>query len=812
MNAWSRLNRFSAARKTGRSKNDQHRMVQPLLHEKCKKAAFQLKGLKFLHLAPNSTSRLPAALFGCCLLILLASAYPTEAQNTELKKDQILKSDDHQPWVLESEELSYDQSQDRYIARGNVQLSNAAKKLTADEIHYDHKTQHASARGNVVLTIGQDILTGSYLEIDLNRQVGFVENATLFLKENNFHIKANKIEKTGENTYRIDAATLTTCDGEKPAWKITGKDIQIKSDGAGSAKHTTLWVRKVPVLYSPYLYYPATSDRQSGFLAPEYADSERKGTDYTQPFFWAISDSSDATLYAEYMSKRGLKLGSEYRYILSERAKGTMMLDGFKDQKVDDGTGDSKDRYGYEDDPVDVLRTNHDRFWLRASHHQQLPYDISAKLDLDIVSDQDYLRDFREGSMGYDDAERYFLKRFNRQLNDYNDPYRTNRLNLNRIWPKFSFNFEPRWNEDSQRDSNTSQTLQRLPFVGFDGEKQKILSSPFYFELASQYNYFWRDEGPRGQRMDLYPRFYLPFRAANYLTIEPSAGLRETAYWMDKDNFDDEYDNHQWPHRELFDTGLDVFTEISRVFDLQGQRVQKIKHAIRPQIGYEFIPDVNQSGLPRFDPIDQIDKINQITYSLTNTLTSKSRVTQVKDPVAAPPEAQNTSDQKPINNHYQEFFRFKVGQSYDFEKSKKEFSPIAAKLNITPGKYFAIDADAAWSVYDKAFLSHNVQTSLWDLRGDRFYVDYRYSKESEEIENSESIQSISGKLTLQVTDRLSMLAEHQQNIESNLRIRTTAGFSYKAQCWSFDFKYIDEPNDRAFTFKINLLGLGGVGY
>ncbi|MEJ2101303.1 MAG: hypothetical protein P8X68_15200, partial [Desulfobacterales bacterium] len=97
-------------------------------------------------------------------------------------------------------------------------------------------------------------------------------------------------------------------------------------------------------------------------------------------------------------------------------------------------------------------------------------------------------------------------------------------------------------------------------------------------------------------------------------------------------------------------------------------------------------------------------------------------------------------------------------------------------------------------------------------RGDRFYVNYRYSKESEEIKNSENIQSISGKLTLQVTDRLSMLAEHQQNIESNLRIRTTAGFSYKAQCWSFDFKYIDEPNDRAFTFKINLLGLGGVGY
>ena len=787
-------------------------MVQPLLDEKRSKAALQLKEFKRLHQTLIQKNCLLAALLGCCLLVVLTGPHAASAQMTELKKDEILKGAAGQPWVLEADEFSYDQQLDRYVARGNAQLSNAGKKLTADEIQYDHKTQHAYARGHVVLTIGQDILSGSYMEIDLNTQVGYVENASLFLKENNFHITANKIEKTGENTYRIDAATLTTCDGKKPAWKITGKDIQIKSDGSGTAKHATLWARKVPVLYSPYFYYPATSDRQSGFLTPEYEDSERKGTEFRLPFFWAISDSTDATFYGDYMSERGLKLGAEYRYILSEHSKGTIMLDGFHDQKVDNGTDDTNAKYGYEDDPVNVLRTNHDRFWLRGSHHQQLPYDVAAKLDLDIVSDQDYLRDFQEGYMGYDDANRYFLKRFHRQLNDYNDPYRTNRLNLNRIWPKFSFNFEPSWNEDSQRDTNTSQTLQRLPFIGFDGEKQKILNSSLYFDLESQYNYFWRDTGPRGQRIDLHPRFYLPFRAGNYGTIEPSAGLRETAYRLDKNRFDDEYDNHQWPHRELFDTGINFLTEISRVFDLQGQRLEKIKHSIMPQIGYEFIPDVNQSGLPRFDPLDQIDKTNRVTYSLTNTLISKSKPLRAEQPGATPPQVRNDSGKKPSGAQYQEFFRLKVGQSYDFEKSKKEFSPVAARLDITPGRYFAVDADATWSVYDTKFLSHNIQTSVWDDRGDKLYVDYRYTKKSEEIENSENIQSIFGKLTVQLTDSLSVLAEHQQNIEENERIQTTAGFFYKAQCWSFDFKYTEKPDNRIFSFKVNLLGLGGVGY
>ena len=765
-----------------------------------------------MHQALILKSCLLAALLGCCLLGMLTGPQRATAEMTDLKKDEILKGDARQPWVLESDELNYDQQLDRYVARGNVQLSSAGKKLTADEIHYDHKSQRASARGHVVLTIGQDVLSGSYLEIDLNSQVGFVENAYLFLKENNFHITGNKIEKTGENTYRVDAATLTSCDGKKPDWKITGKDIQIKNNGAGTVKHATLRVRNVPVLYAPYFYYPATSDRQSGFLVPELADSDRKGKEYRQPFFWAISDSSDATFYADYMTKRGLKAGAEYRYILSERAKGTIMLDGLHDQKVDDGTGQSNDRYGYEDDPKDVLRTNEDRFWLRASHHQQLPHEIAAKLDLDIVKDQDYLREFREGYTGYDDTETYFLKAFNRQLNDFNDPYRVNRLNVNRIWPKFSFNFEPRYNDNTQRDSNTSQTLQRLPFIGLDGEKQKILDSPVYVDLESQYNYFWRDKGPRGQRVDLHPRWYLPFRAADYLTVEPSVGLRETAYWMDKENFDNEYDNHQWPHRELFDTRVDVFTEISKVFDLQGQTVEKIKHTIRPQVTHDYIPGSHQSGLPSFDPIDNIHKTNQITYSLTNTLTSKSKKPKKKPSVTAPPEEPNGPDREPVDYQYQDFFRFKVGQSYDFEKSKKEFSPIAAKLNITPGRYVEIDADATWSVYDAELLSHNVQASFWDHRGDKLEVNYRYAEKSKEIENPEDIQSIIGKLTVPLTDRLSILAEHQQNIEKNLRIRTAAGFSYEAQCWSFDFKYTDEPNDRIFAFKVNLFGLGGFGY
>ena len=401
------------------------------------------------------------------------------------------------------------------MARGNVQISKADRKLTADFIRYNHKTRQAFARGNVVLTVGQDILSGSQLDINLENQVGSIENAYLFLKENNFHITGEKIEKTGEKTYRIDSATLTTCDGPAPSWKISGKDVKIKEDGSGSAKHAVLRARKVPVLYTPYFYYPARKDRQTGFLMPEFGETKRNGYFYSQPFFWAISESADATFYANYMSNRGIRPGAEFRYILNERSRGTFMLDGFNDDKTDEG-GQSSDDYGYRDAGEEVLRTNENRYWFRMSHHQAAPLGFFAKLDLDIAKDQDYLRDFQEGHMGYEDTNDYFRNAFHRQLDDYNDPVRTNRLNLNRLWPKFSFNFEPRWNDDTRRNINTGETLQRLPFMSFDGEKQKILASPFYFDLESQYDYFWRDSGTRGQRLDVHPRFYIPFRVKKY--------------------------------------------------------------------------------------------------------------------------------------------------------------------------------------------------------------------------------------------------------------------------------------------------------
>jgi LPS-assembly protein len=768
-----------------------------------------------------------AALVGIAAFQLSAAA-PAEAQMPidEGNIDKTIRNPDI-PWQLEADEIFYDQEYDAYVAKGNVLIYKSNIKLTADFVRFDQKNMQAYAEGDVVLTNGQDILTGSSMEMDLENQVGTVEDGTLFIKQNNYHLTGAVIKKTGEKTYTIDDATLTTCDGDTPDWKITGKKAKIREDGEGTAQHATLWARKMPVLYTPYFYYPARKDRQTGLLWPEGGHSDSRGWYYNQPFFWAIDKSSDATIYANYMSERGMKGGLEYRYYLDNWSKGTWRFDGFFDRKTDDG-GQSSQDWGFADGTQDILRKNEDRYWLRGSHHQKLPYDIQAKLDVDLVSDQDYTREFKTGYMSWDESKRYFESVFSRDLDDYNDPIRTNTLILSKIWPKYSLNTQLRYDLDSNiRNSHEPDlTLQQLPVINFSAVKQRIAPSPFFYNLNSQYVYFWSEDGQRTQRLDAYPRLYLPLLFKPFITIEPSVGLRGTLWRLDNKEFGPEGDK-QYYTRGLYDTRLDLFSEIFKVFRVEGNNIEAIKHSIRPRVIHQFIPNQNQDDLPNFDATDRIKNLNLLTYSLTNTLTSKSRK-EGSFEISRRVDKDNATVIDSANQYnYNDLLRLALEQSYDINEAQKKdpdkpFSPIGARLDFFPGKYISLDANALWSVYDYKFLSHNIGANIWDGRGDSLSVDYRYTKESQEtdLNGTQSIlnkaHSITLDLRVKMTDRLRVTTNYEYNFLDNTWIQTALGINYTANCWSLDSRVVDtagvdNSHNLSYEFKINLFGLGEFG-
>jgi len=753
--------------------------------------------------SPKKKSRCPETehifSYFSMLLIIFAFLSITPSDVFALSGTDRFKNDDSdEPWNISADEISHDRNTNIYTASGNVVIAKKDTRLSADFVRFDHNAFRAFAQGNVVMNAGEDILSGSSLDVDLKSETGIIHEGTVFIKENNFHISGGNIEKTGENSYAAEEATVSTCDGETPAWKITGKKLKINIEGYGTINHATFWTKKMPVIYTPFFVFPAKLKRQSGLLSPQIAQSDRKGIEYNQPYFWAIDENTDTTFYVHHMTERGEKAGFEYRYVSSGESKGTVMYDFLDDRKIDDGTGDSSKKWGYEDDGS--LRPNSDRYWFRMKNDKKMPFGFNAKVDLDFVSDQDYLHEFRDGYNGYDSTERYFNKYFGREIDNYDDPVRINRLNLSQNWSSFTLNAETRWYDNviNRRWSDTDNTLHKLPVIEFDGAKQQVSGTPLYADLNSEYTNFYRQDGTSGHRIDLYPRIYLPFRFKNFFALEPSLGLRHTTWYIDPSGRDTT-ENDTTYNRELFDFKLDLSTELFSVFKINSEHVDSIKHSIKPQIVYNYIPDEEQTDYPYFDSIDRIAKNNLITYSLTNTFTTRSLSGKIVG---------DGEKEKP-SYAYNEFLRIKVEQSFDINEEKKNrrdgrpFSPVYGELKLSPVKYISLSADATWSMYDSLFVTRNASGTLSDNRGDSLSAEYRFARDS--------IESLLSILNIKIFDNLLIKADHELNILDNKRIKTGFGFLYTAQCWSVDLRYTDEVDDKKYSFMVNLTGLGGLG-
>jgi len=93
------------------------------------------------------------------------------------------------------------------------------------------------------------------------------------------------------------------------------------------------FLNSVPAAQSPFLepYVAligsssslATTGANPAFLAPTFGTSGQSGFEFALPYYWNIAENMDATVTPKTLSKRGLQLGGEFRY-LEPTFKGTL--------------------------------------------------------------------------------------------------------------------------------------------------------------------------------------------------------------------------------------------------------------------------------------------------------------------------------------------------------------------------------------------------------------------------------------------------------------------------------------------------------
>ena len=202
------------------------------------------------------------------------------------------------------------------------------------------------------------------------------------------YFKSEEVIKKGESKYSLVKASATTCDGSVPLWKIEAKEAELEVDSYAHFMDVVFNIKNTPAFYTPYVFAPTKTTRQSGLLLPSYGISSKQGLFYTQPYYQGVIDQSrDITFYGTVMTERGFMPSIEYRAHTKENEKLWAMVDIFYDK--------DKIRNENQDDVDNTdgnIRTNTFRFWARAMGNGDiLETDWKYKYNLDFVSDQNFI-------------------------------------------------------------------------------------------------------------------------------------------------------------------------------------------------------------------------------------------------------------------------------------------------------------------------------------------------------------------------------------------------------------------------------------
>ena len=715
------------------------------------------------------------------LLWILFFAQPLQAGNT-FRKARLLMTDEG-PWEISAKTLTYKHKEQIYIAEGDVVITKNGQFLQAQKVTYDVDSGDVEALGDIRLKSGDDILTGGRGSFNLKTKAGRMDNGHLFLSGNNYYISGEIIEKLNGDTYRLKGCKLTTCDGDSPAWSITGSEVEVTIEGYGKIRHAAFRVRDVPFLYMPYMIFPAKTKRQTGLLPPMLGYSGRTGVDVEVPFFWAISEQTDATFYQRYMSKRGYMQGLEFRYLAGEDSKGIFMFDILSDRE---GKKDMNDPDELKLSPFG--RRNSTRYWFRSRVDHDLPFKLEARLDADFVSDQDYLKEFKSGLFGFE-ARPDLAGEFGRPLEDKRSPTRRSAFRLSRDSENYSLQAGSSYN---QRPENppVDRTSQPLGSLDFNLLPERVMNLPVYFSLESDYDYVWRDEGVKGNRLSLSPQINLPLWLGPYIEFEPMVGYTINDQW-----FDDNLGDGSHHSRRAFETGARMSTNLERIYDINWRNAKKLKHRIWPVLSYNYrIPYSQGDQSPWFEPVDVDGKKNSITFSLENFF--DARLENRKGQVT-----------------YRQWATFSLSQEYDINEKRRHedpeikrepFRPLSLDFNVRPFPALDFSGSAQWDHYDHTMASGDLSLDLSVERsGDRndtYSVEYQYQEYDQE--------SLNFWIEVNLVYGFSVGSSLERDLDLSENISNSYWLQYWSQCWGVRLVGEIEDDDTSIMLQFHLLGLG----
>ncbi len=497
-------------------------------------------------------------------------------------------------------------------ATGNAELAYNEQQLTADRIDYHQTNDIVDLQGDVNYWDNDVYLNSSSAHIELEADNGAFADVNYWLLDNRGRGKADKVNVSSGTLTVGERVDYTTCDPDTGSpwnlttniWKLSASKLTLNHEtDRAYGKHVILKVKGIPIFYTPWLSFPTSDKRKSGFLMPGFGSSTRNGAELQVPYYWNIAPDMDATITPRLMSNVGAMLAGQYRYLLS-RGSGTLDIEYLQ--------GDSR----FDDKSRSSIAFEHRQTFLQSGY---------LALLYNRVSDQHYLEDFSSSLLG---TSIQFLEQS--ATTSYTWSPGGHYLNLYNVIGNFQ-----------TVDRNlpvAARPYRRLPSTTLNyGSPYK--NTRLNYNLLGKFDYFTRGNdislsSVNGMRYDIAPAISLPMNRQSYFVI-PKAGARFTQYHLDgNNNFSDERPDRLLPFFSL-DSG--IFLE--RNTRILGEQVLQ---TLEPRFYYLYVPEEDQTDLPifdtgpnlptfaslfyenRFNGFDRIGDANQFTLAATSSLYSES--------------------------------------------------------------------------------------------------------------------------------------------------------------------------------------------
>jgi LPS-assembly protein len=671
-------------------------------------------------------------LFSILTVAISATSLPAfVAAQTSAKQP---KTDDRDaPTTLEAERMTGRPDRE-VILENNVEIIRGGTSITADKATYDIIDDEVEAAGNIRIRQFGDRYTGDELRMRMDTGQGYVVHPTYRLEANNAQGSAERIDFETENRATVTDGTYSTCEGPDPDWYLQSSKLSLDKDrDVGSASRAVVYFKGLPILATPYMSFPLSSERKSGILPPTIGTTSKGGLEISLPYYFNIAPNRDLTLYPKIITRRGLQLGAQGRY-LGETYSGETRVEGLIRDRVTDTR----------------------RYAISSTHTQLLAPRLTLSSNLNHASDDNYPNDFPS----------------------------TITAASQRLLPRdLALNYSGSFWSASARASNY-QVLQdplspierpydRLPQLAFQAARQNVKG--FDWSLGSEYTNFYHPDRVRGDRFVANPRISYPIIAPGYF-VTPSASLHATKYNLDNAVTGAPSSLSRVLPTFSVDSGLIFERDTSFLGDPAIQTLE-------PRLFYVYTPYRDQSRFPNFDTASTDFNFSQIFSE--NRFSGHDRISDANQLTAA-------LTSRYMDSSGAERLRVAIAQRFNFEQPRVALSTFGEVsrsdlLASVSGQLTATLSSEANMQYSQS-LGRLVRANYgvrWQPKA-KHVLNLAYRQDTrEEIARVDRLRQfeVSGQWPL--TNRWYGVSRVNYSIRDRKVAESLVGLEYKADCWIF---------------------------